>query len=38
VRAENLLTADPRFPPDAVRDETIVRWAPFVRRALHERG
>jgi hypothetical protein len=38
TRAEDLLGADPRFPPDAVRDATIVRWAPFVRRALEERA
>ena len=37
-RADNLLGADPRFPPDAVRDETIVRWAPFVRRELAKRA
>lgn len=29
---------DDRLPPDAVRDETILRWAPAVRRALQERG
>jgi hypothetical protein len=31
------LPADDRLPPDAVRDETILRWAPAVRRALSER-
>jgi hypothetical protein len=36
-RAESLRTHDARFPPDEVRDETILRWAPFVRRALQER-
>jgi hypothetical protein len=37
-RAANLRTADPRLPPDEVRDETILRWVPFVRRALQERA
>jgi hypothetical protein len=37
-RAEHLRTDDPRLPPDAVPDETILRWAPVVRRALQERA
>jgi hypothetical protein len=36
-RAEALRADDPRMPPDEVRDETILRWVPFVRRALQER-
>jgi hypothetical protein len=32
------LPPDDRLPPDSVRDETIVRWAPLVRRALRERS
>jgi hypothetical protein len=36
-RGEHLRTDDWRLPPDEVRDETILRWAPFVRRALDER-
>jgi hypothetical protein len=37
-RAEHLRTADMRLPPDEVRDEAILRWVPFLRRALQERA
>jgi hypothetical protein len=36
-RTEELRTHDPRLPPDDMRDEAILRWVPFVRRAMEER-
>jgi hypothetical protein len=38
ARAEHLRAADPRLPPDDVRDELILRWVPFLHRALQERA
>ncbi|TML09436.1 MAG: glycosyl transferase [Actinobacteria bacterium] len=36
-RAEHLRTDDPRLPPDDVRDESILRWVPILKRELSER-
>jgi hypothetical protein len=37
-RAEHLQTADPRLPPDEVRDDTIARWIPALKRELATRA
>jgi hypothetical protein len=37
-RGEHLRADDPRLPPDDVRDDSILRWVPVLKRELQDRA